>query len=154
MRLALGSENKAKRRALEMAAARLFPGADIVCVKVPSGVKDQPTSDEEAMLGAENRARAAREATDADYGVGLEAGYQQIGSRFFTSGWAVVVDRQGRFGFGSTARFELSAAFMARMTDGKEMADVVDEITGRSAVNHEEGMFGMITKGELPRDLA
>jgi len=153
MRIALGSENKAKRRALAMAAARFFPDAEIVCVSVPSGVSGQPTSDDETMRGAENRARAALEVTDADYGVGLEGGYQRVGDRHFAFGWAVAVDRDGRVGLGSTARFELSPKFMSLMTDGKEMGDVVDELTGRDGVNHEEGMFGNVTRGELPRDL-
>lgn len=154
MRIALGSENKAKRRALEMTVEKLFPGAEIVCVKVPSGVSDQPSTDEEAMRGAENRARAAREATDADFGVGLEAGYHPIGDKFFECGWAAIVRRDGRVGLGSSGRFELSSKLVRILKEGKELADVIDGLTGRTDVRHEEGMYGLITKGHVTRDQA
>ena len=48
------------------------------------------------MQGAINRARFAREALDGDFGVGMEGGFQQIGSQVGLSavGWrlSIVMD--------------------------------------------------------------
>lgn len=154
MLIVLGSENKAKLRACQMVVDRLFPGASILCIKVPSGVSDQPKSDEETMRGAVNRARAAREAHDADFGIGMEGGYQQIGGQHFECGWMAVIDREGRVGLGTSARFELSQKIHERLEAGLELADVIDEIAGRSDIRNQEGAMGVLTNGHLPRDMA
>ena len=48
---------------------------------VPSGVSDQPRSEQETLEGARNRARsAARGYPHADYWVGIEGGIEDTGS--------------------------------------------------------------------------
>lgn len=152
MRIALGSLNPAKRKGLDLAVVKVFPEAEIFCVNVPSGVPDQPTSDEETMIGAMNRARAAREATDADMGVGMEGGYTKVGDKYFLCGWCVVSHRDGRYGYGATGRLELSSKIINMLEEHKVLGDVMDALTGRSEVHKQEGIMGVISCGHVPRD--
>jgi hypothetical protein len=60
-----------------------------------------------------------------------------------------VADREGRLGWGSSARFELSAKLVAMLKEGKELADVIDEVSGKSDVRSNEGAMGIVTNGNL-----
>jgi hypothetical protein len=60
-----------------------------------------------------------------------------------------VADREGRLGWGSSARFELSAKLVAMLKEGKELADVIDEVSGKSDVRSNEGAMGIVTNGYL-----
>ena len=77
MRIIVGSQNPAKLEAVSVAFASFFPedNFEVQPVNVPSGVSHQPLSDAETLLGATNRARAARELEpEADYWLGIEGG--------------------------------------------------------------------------------
>lgn len=154
MQVVLGSENKAKLRAAQMVVDRLFPDVQVVGVKVPSGISDQPTSDEETMQGAINRASAARAALDADYGIGIEGGFQHLCGRYFECGWVAVAHRDGRIGLGTSARFELSKKIIEPILAGKELAEVIDELSGERDIRNNQGAMGIVSAGHLPRDLA
>ncbi len=92
LRIVVGTKNPSKLSAVKIAVDKLFPltsasNADseqklshtIVGVDVPSGVDPQPKSAEETLTGAKNRAMAAlKEVPDADYGIGLEGGLEQV----------------------------------------------------------------------------
>lgn len=87
MKIAVGTTNPAKLKAVEAALAVLFPDEpyQVLGVEVESGVSDQPMSDTESVTGAYNRAHAACTAVDnADYGIGLEGGLEQVGDIWFT----------------------------------------------------------------------
>ena len=97
-RVAIGSDNPAKSNAVKQAFNKMMRGGtwEFRGVKVSSGVSDQPRGHEETILGARNRANAARERLDADFGVGLEGGLEELNYRVFDIGWICVVDRAGR----------------------------------------------------------
>ena len=77
-----------------------WPEAEIVALTVPSGVSEMPMSDDETITGARNRARAAREAVNADLGFGLEGGVHSDPLGLLLQGWVVVTDGNGREGVG------------------------------------------------------
>eukprot|EP00455_Lapot_gusevi_P013515 TRINITY_DN16602_c0_g1_i1.p1 TRINITY_DN16602_c0_g1~~TRINITY_DN16602_c0_g1_i1.p1 ORF type:complete len:210 (+),score=37.98 TRINITY_DN16602_c0_g1_i1:77-706(+) len=89
-------------------------------------------------------------ANGADFGIGLEGGIEPVGSKWFECGWIAVVDRSGKQGFGSSARFLVSDSIASRLLGGEELADVIQDITGL-AVRDGLGMMGLITAGHLPR---
>lgn len=60
-----------------------------------------------------------------------------------------VVDREGQEGWGSSARFELSAKLVNMLKEGRELADVIDEVSGKSDVRSNEGAMGVVTNGNL-----
>jgi len=81
MRIIVGSQNRAKLKAVSVAFARFFPEVsfEVQAVIAPSGVSPQPMSDAETLLGATNRARTAREIEgDADFWLGIEGGLQPV----------------------------------------------------------------------------
>jgi len=72
LRVAVGSKNPAKIKAVHAAFERMQMEVEVVGIDVPSGVAAQPFSDEETITGAVNRAKAV--IGDFDYGIGLEGG--------------------------------------------------------------------------------
>jgi non-canonical (house-cleaning) NTP pyrophosphatase len=61
-----------------------------------------------------------------------------------------VVDRQGKVGVGSSARFFVADSIVVRLQKGQELAEVVAEHT-KSDVRAGLGMMGVIT-GMLERE--
>ena len=57
MKIAIGTTNKAKTEAVEVIARKYFEDSLFTHVKAASEVSDQPISNEEARLGAMNRAK-------------------------------------------------------------------------------------------------
>lgn len=153
--LAVGSLNPSKTAATLGAGRKVFPGRSVLVEQfaAPSGVSDQPKSGEESMRGALNRAKEALRLSGgrAEYGVGLEGGIEKVGGRWFECGWIAVVDRDGREGLGTSARFEVSDHIVAELMGGRELAEVVDELSGKSDVRSSLGMMGIVTNGCLPR---
>lgn len=60
-----------------------------------------------------------------------------------------------RIGIGSSARFEMSGVIMRMIIEeGKELADVMDQLTGQSDVRSNLGAMGVLTAGHLGRAAA
>jgi inosine/xanthosine triphosphatase len=159
MHIVVGTTNKAKVACVVSTANTLFAAVHgpvtVDAVDVASGVSSQPMSAEESQRGALQRAKLAIEQSGntADFGVGLEGGVEQIGDRWFECGWMCVVERAtGRVGWGSSARFEMSQKIMRKIIDEKkELAEIMDELTGETDVRSHAGAMGILTNGHLGR---
>jgi inosine/xanthosine triphosphatase len=149
----VGSINPVKIEAVRLGFFRIFPQEKwkVTGCQVDSLVKSQPLSDLEAILGARNRAKAALIKNKADYGVGVEGGLQQVGKNWFSSGWVVVIDRDGVEGIGSTARIITPPKMMDQILIGKELGEVVDHYFQTKNAKQAEGHFGLMTKGAITR---
>ena len=66
MKIAVGSPNPVKVAAARSVIERVWPGATIARVTVPSGVRLMPLSDAECLEGARNGAAAAQQVAQAD----------------------------------------------------------------------------------------
>ena len=156
--IAVGTTNRAKLQSVETAAGRMFPAGHLLqpC-SADSSVSDQPMSVAETMEGATNRAHAAlahaaARGAPADYGVGIEGGLERVGERWFEAGWvAVVRASDGRVGYGSAGRCEVSGSIVRRLQAGEELCEVMDDLSGQSAVGSHQGMMGIVTRGILQR---
>ncbi|HEX6446890.1 MAG TPA: inosine/xanthosine triphosphatase [Streptosporangiales bacterium] len=153
MFVAVGSANPVKADATRQAFSQVWPtsSADVESVAVPSGVSAQPMNDVECIEGARNRAILAREALDADYGVGIEGGLVHVGGLWFNGGWVVVVDREFREGLGSTFRVPVPSVVMRRIEHGAELAEALDEALGVTDTKYGPGHFGHMTNGVVTR---
>jgi len=149
--IAVGSANPAKIDAVGAAISGIWPEATVRGVPVPSGVSAMPTSDEECLAGARNRARAARAVANADFGVGLEGGVSQTPAGLMLVGWVAVVDADGAEGVSSTARLPLPAPIAERVLAGEELGPVMDDILGVERSNYRGGAIGALTAGLVPR---
>lgn len=154
-RVAVGSRNPVKVAAVTRVVRQLHPSAIVEGVEVPSGVPDQPVGDDETQRGAVARARAAREALDADIGVGLEGGVVHDGdSAMRTCAWAAVALRDGREFFGGSLAMPLPPAVVGLVRRGVELGHAMDEVTGGKDTKHGAGAVGILTNGMIDRQRA
>ena len=72
--ISVGSKNPVKVNAVANVVKRIWPDAEVIGVDVPSGISEQPRTDEEAISGAENRAIAAMKQANVDLSRGAESG--------------------------------------------------------------------------------
>jgi inosine/xanthosine triphosphatase len=152
MKIAVGSTNPTKTRAVENVLRILYPELELVTLDVPSGVAVQPIGDEETRRGAFNRARTVLERTDADWGFGLEGGVVKSEFGLMTNAWCVVVARDGRVGVGGSANMLLPPSIADRiLRDGRELGDAMDEYANTMDVKRGKGAIGILTGGLLDR---
>ncbi len=151
IKIAVGSSNPVKIKAVSRVTARVWPEAEVVGVQVASGVRAMPMSEAECVTGAQERARAARDLLDADLGLGLEGGVQEADGHLYLTGWVAVVDRHGRESVASGARIPLPPQVAAAVQAGQELGPLMDRLTGRTKTNHAEGAVGILTRGLVTR---
>jgi inosine/xanthosine triphosphatase len=117
----------------------------------PSGVPEQPAGDEETLLGARNRARAAQQlAPEADWWVGIEGGVLWRGSRLEAFAWAAVWDG-AREGYARTAAFELPPAVAELIRAGLELGQADDQVFGTVNSKQQGGAIGLLTGDAMTR---
>ena len=149
--VAVGSANPVKLAAARAVLAWAAPGATVAPTTVPSGVPDQPFGDEQTIQGARNRARAAREALDADLGVGLEGGVVDGPNGMRSNAWCVVVHRDGREGVGGSLAMPLPDAVARMVRDGIELGHAMDALVAERGTKHGKGAVGILTAGRIDR---
>ncbi len=152
MKIAVGSTNPTKTRAVENVVRLLHPNMELIAFEVPTGVSAQPVGDEETRRGAHNRARAVLDLTDAEWGFGLEGGVVQSEFGLMTNAWCVVVARDGRVGVGGSANMLLPQVVADRiLRDGRELGEAMDEYANTVDVKRGQGAIGVLTGGLLDR---
>lgn len=150
-KIAIGTLNPAKIEAVHLIVGRIWPDAQMLPTAVPSGVSIMPMSDEECLKGARSRAQTAIDLTQADLGIGLEAGVNPEPEGLMLLGWVVVVSENGREGIASTARLPLPPAIATRILAGEELGPVMDQILNQSNVKRKGGAVGALTGGLVLR---
>jgi len=152
--VAVGSLNPVKIAATKRVIGHYWPEARVEAVEVSSGVSDQPWGIAETINGARTRAIAARAAVDADLGIGLEGGVEEVpeAGGVFLSGWAAVVTRSGVVYFGSGGRAPLPPVLVTALKAGKELGPAMDELTGKVNTKHTIGSVGILTRGFITRE--
>lgn len=152
--VAVGSGNPIKIAAVRNSIQRIWPEAEVTGVAVASGVRAQPLSEEEAIQGATNRARAARQCLDSDLGIGLEGNTTETPHGIFVTGWAIAVDRSDTVGIGGSGRFLLPATLAPRLRQGEELGHLMDEWAGQHNTKQKQGAVGIMTNGLISRTTA
>ena len=150
----MGSGNPAKVQPVKEVAKAVFGGADVLGVEVPSGVSAQPTTEQETVQGALQRARNALLSGPADFGVGIEGGIGTVGGMWFGFQWVAVVDPDGRIGLACSARFPLPDRLGQEVLGGREMSEAMDEMAGTRGIGRKEGVMGLLTAGRVTRSAA
>ena len=154
MNVIVASHNPAKLSAAEQAFRRVFPGTEITVIPlgVPSGIKDQPDSDDETRHGALNRVRGAHEAhPQADFWVGMEGGLERIDGHWLASAWMAVRDPQGKEGLARTPTLPLPPPICELLDGGLELGDANDRVFATHNSKQKGGAFGLLTDGRQTR---
>ena len=165
-RIAVGSTRRPKLQAVQEAtasfAARLAPLAplEIQGYEVESGVSHTPSSREELMQGARQRAEAlhkmlADSGDGADYCVGLEGGLDvavESGMRrVFLESWAYVTDGV-RGHFGCSGSIELPETLAEEvLSRGTELSEAIDRYAGAVGIRDGQGAWGVLTENLVSR---
>jgi inosine/xanthosine triphosphatase len=151
MKVAVGSTNPVKIQAVKEVFKKVFgKEVEIINVKADSGVSTQPFK-EDIIKGSVNRAKKALKLTDADFGVGIESGVMKIGEKWYNLGFITIIDKKGNVGTGTSGWFECPYNILKELENGKELGQVISEITGRVDVQRQEGAIGVFTKGKVTR---
>jgi len=164
--IAVGSARKPKLAAVHEALQEIAPllladrKFEIAAVEVASGVAHTPTSREELMQGARQRAEALeliarREGNGWDYFVGLEGGLDSIEEnglrRVFLESWAFVSD--GTTGhFGRSGAIELPEALVREVLGrGTELSVAIDAFAEESGIRDAQGAWGVLSRDQITR---
>ena len=150
----VASKNPVKIKAAEEGFQRMFPKETFTYegVSVPSGVSDQPLSNEETYTGALNRARNAQEAhADGDFWVGMEGGITDTEHGMESFAWMVVIGSEGRIGKARSATFYLPPQVAELIRAGKELGDADDVVFGMQNSKQKNGSVGILTQDVITR---
>ncbi|KAK4184169.1 inosine triphosphate pyrophosphatase-like protein [Podospora australis] len=156
IKIIVASHNPVKIAAALEGFQRMFPDKAATYkasgVSVPSGVPDQPLSDEETLQGALNRVHNAREVDpDADFYVGLEGGIHPDGEDLQSFAWIVVMGKDRRMGRARTATYYLAKETSKLIHEGMELGHADDLIFGRTNSKQHSGSVGILTDDVVTR---
>lgn len=149
IKIVIGSKNPAKIKAVQ--AAFQNERVELISVDVPSGVSNQPFSDEETIKGAINRAYAAVEKGNGDIGIGLEGGVHETEYGMFLCNWGAIAECGKPAIIAGGARILLPEAVASRLRIGEELGPVMDDFTNKEDIRKNEGAIGIFTNGQISR---
>lgn len=149
----VASLNPVKIKAVENGFKKMFPELKTECtgVSVPSEVSDQPMTDDETLLGAENRVKNASKALDkADFYVGIEGGVQTIGADLHVFAW-IVIKSGDKIGMSKTSTFMLPKKVTSLVKQGQELGIANDIIFNKENSKQKNGAVGILTDNLIDR---
>lgn len=141
MKIIVGSTNKVKVNAVKEVLEIL--GHEVIGEEAPSGVSNQPFSDQETLEGAYNRASTV--SARAEIGIGLEAGVEELNGIYYLVNWGVLKTRDGKVFYAGGTRLPLPYELVAPLKEGKELSEVIDDYSSRLDVRSNEGAIGILT---------
>src|SRR5690625_1056794 len=147
MNIVIGSLNETKINAVK----KVFPEANLSASSVPSGVSLQPVGDEETYEGAVNRAKHAQERYPNHIGIGLEGGVMKLKHDLYVCNWGALATTEGDIYVASGARIKLPRQFAAKIDEGLELSEIMDDYTRKKNIRHHEGAIGIFTNGKMLR---
>ncbi|WP_409293420.1 DUF84 family protein [Peribacillus sp. SCS-37] len=150
MKAAIGSHNPAKVGAVRDALGSIL--AEVIPKDVPSGVSEQPFTDEETIQGAINRAVGALKASGADIGFGLEGGVVQTERGVFVCNWGALATGDNGVIIAGGARIPLPVEVAGRLLAGEELGPVMEDFTKMKEIRKSEGAIGVFTNGRIKRN--
>ena len=179
--IAVGSVRKPKLNAVA-AALESFAGllsaeapCEVIGVDVESGVSHTPSTREELMRGARQRAealveKARREGHAWNFFVGLEGGLDVVLEstvaadisqqavaplrRVFLESWAYVTDGESGH-FGCSGAIELPEALAHEVLgQGTELAEAIDKFAGAVGIRDAQGAWGVLSSNLISRQEA
>ncbi|MGH9339159.1 MAG: DUF84 family protein [Acidobacteriota bacterium] len=168
MKIAIGSTRDPKIEAVKEAwklfAPRLLPdpeeSVEFASYDVSQAIK-MPLSTKELMAGACGRVESLmlqlkREKAEADFYVGMEAGFniidsQSVRRQVFLESWVYVSDGHQGY-FGHSGGISVPARIAGPVIDrGTELGIVIDRFTQENNVRSKQGTWGILTRDLLTR---
>jgi inosine/xanthosine triphosphatase len=160
MMISIGTKNKAKIQALQevLRSMPYFKEFQMASFSVPSGIREQPLSLEETILGAKNRAYQAflQSGSQADYSFGIESGLiEAIGTRTgFMNICACTIYNGVEYYTGLSSGFEVPSVVLKHVLEDKldlTQACLASGISCNERIGEEEGLIGILTNRKVNR---
>jgi inosine/xanthosine triphosphatase len=149
----LASKNPVKIQAALQGFQRMFPGEEFTIqqVTVPSGVSNQPISDQETYRGALNRVDSAFKLNpQADFWVGIEGGVEEKDGELSAFAWIVIRSKE-RYGKSRSGSFQLPKKLADLIQQGIELGEADDIVFNRSNSKQVNGAIGILTGDVIDR---
>lgn len=120
-------------------------------VSVPSGVSEQPMTNQETLTGATLRAGHARDKfPEANYWVGIEGGIEESTLGMEAFAWVVILSTNQQ-GQSRTSTFFLPPSVQQLIHQGIELGHANDQVFNERGSKQKGGAVGTLTKGLLGR---
>ena len=153
-KVVVASTNPVKINTVRLGFSKMFPKmlTNIEGIAVSSDVSEQPLSEEEALMGAQNRIKNVfRLSSKANFWVGIEGGLQEVSGEMEAFAWIVVKSKNGKMGKGRTASFFLPQKIAELIKQGKELGEADDIVFGRTNSKQINGAVGLLTGNVITR---
>lgn len=151
MKVAIGTKNKAKVKAVETILSTYFNDVTFEPLDVHSEVSEQPFSEEETRQGAINRAKNCLNQSDADMSFGLEGGVKEIEGKMYCVNWGALALKDGTIFTAGGATFLLPDEVSSQLMQGFTLGEVMEKYTNTKNINHSEGAIGVFTAKLIDR---
>lgn len=152
MKIAVGSKNPVKVKAVGEVLKKIYGKFSVTGVDVDSGVPHQPFGMEETIQGAINRAKNSF-SSNFDLSVGIESGLMETPNSltgYIDLQWCAIFDGD-KITLGVSAGFEYPPLVIKEVLKGKEVGDVMDKVTGVDNLGQKAGAVSYLSKGMLDR---
>jgi len=150
----IGSENPVKVECTRRGFKEIFKEIDefeFIGKSVDSGVRDQPMTNEETLLGAKNRSKNLKEMfPNGDYYVGIEGGIQSRNDEMEAFAW-IVISGKGIEGKAQTSTFQLPPDIVKLIHQGVELGYADDMVFKRKNSKQGNGAVGILTENVIDR---
>ena len=156
IRICVGSTNPVKIRAAKEAFSTVFPDHIIHCedMEASSGVAEQPMTEAETRLGAQNRALycATHDHNESDYFVAMEGGVDEFEEGPATFAYVAISNKNGQLSTGRSANLPLPHKIFNRLQQGEELGPVMDDIFNTFNIRQKGGAIGLLTNHAATRE--
>ena len=152
-KIIVASKNPIKIKATKLGFQKVFENINFEFegVSVPSGVSDQPMSNQETLQGAINRATHAKnDFPKSKYWVGIEGGIEKVGEEMMAFAWVVILSNDA-IGKARTGTFFLPQKVVELINQGKELGEADDIVFGVANSKQTNGSSGLLTNNVMTR---
>jgi inosine/xanthosine triphosphatase len=152
--IVIASTNPVKKNSIMNAFLKVTPGRSYHWIQksVPSGVSAQPMTDEETLLGAQNRVKKLRELVpEAEFWIGIEGGVDfDENGEMVAFAW-VVIDNGKLIGKARSGSFYLPGKITELVKHGIELGEADDIVFGENNSKQKNGAIGLLTNNLIDR---
>ncbi|MCV2402807.1 inosine/xanthosine triphosphatase [Marinomonas sp. C2222] len=155
--LCVASTNPVKVSAAKNAFLAVFPDLVIQCegMEALSGVANQPMTESETRLGAENRVRYCSNLDSEnrfDYFVSMEGGVDKFEEGAATFAYVSILTKNMSLTTGRSANLPLPSKVFKRLENNEELGHVMDDIFNTSNIRQKGGAIGLLTNNVATRE--
>lgn len=154
MKVLIGTKNPGKIEGAKNALTHYFKDIEVVGVKVPSNVSEQPVGIE-TYEGALNRvnnliSHANENNIQADLFMAVESGLTSELGFWAISNIAVIANNKGEMGYGASSSFPVPSQYVEEIKT-ETLGTVMDRIFAENDLRSSTGGIGLLTHDVMTR---